>query len=271
MRVRLGAAAIAGVVLLPLGATVAGSASASPAAAAAHQRKLQIVVTNDDGYRAPGIAVVSSALAKLPNVKVTVVAPKTNQSGTGGNTTKGKLKITKGKTLNGLPAYAVKGYPADTIRAALDELNLHPDLVVSGTNAGQNLGPVVDLSGTIGAARAAVARGIPALAVSSGTGSPIDFKAVVPFVDHWVNKHQAALIAAKAAVHVLSMNVPTCPKGAVRGLVRVKPDLNSADLSKSLATPNCRSNKPHGNTDVKAFHVGFATESVVPKKPAAAN
>jgi 5'-nucleotidase len=266
MRLPRTTAVIAASVLLPLTAVV-GSLSTSPAAASTPHR-LQIVVTNDDGYRAPGIAAISSALAALPNVHVTVVAPAKDQSGTGSSTTKGKLKVTKGKTLNGLPAYAVHGYPADTIRAALDQLNLHPDLVVSGSNAGQNLGPAADLSGTIGAARAAVARGIPALAVSSGLGDPIRFQAAVPFVLRWVKDNRAALLAHRDKVHVLSFNVPSCSKGKVRGMVRVKPDLNQGDLGQALEPSHCTSKAPPGKTDVKAFGRGFATRSVLPAKPA---
>ena len=63
---------------------------------------------------------------------------------------------TRPQTASGYEARAVEGFPADTIRVAFDELGLTPDLVVSGINEGQNLGPVVDLSGTVGAARAAV-------------------------------------------------------------------------------------------------------------------
>jgi 5'-nucleotidase len=226
------------------------------------------MITNDDGYNAPGIAAISSALAKLPNVHVVVVAPAANQSGTGGSTTKGHLKIKRRHTLNGLPAYAVDGYPADTVRAAIDELHLHPDLVVSGINAGQNLGPAVDLSGTIGAARAAVARGIPAVAVSSGLGDPIRFNVAVPFVRRWVTNNTAQVLSGQAKVHVLSINVPSCAKGSVRGIVRVPPDLNPNDLGKATAESHCTSKKPAGNTDVHAFNVGFATKDVVPSTPA---
>jgi 5'-nucleotidase len=268
MRVPRAAAVITSAVLLPLFATANGAAATHHDRGSTTPRRLQIMVTNDDGYNAPGIAAVSSALARLPNVHVVVVAPATNQSGSGGSTTKGQLKITKRKTLNGLPAYAVNGTPADTIRAGLNQLHLHPDLVVSGINAGQNLGPMVDLSGTVGAARAAVARGIPSLAASAGLGNTIRFNAAVPFVLNWVKHMRSALLNHKAAVHVVSMNTPSCPKGSVRGIVWAKPDLNQNHLNAALATPNCLSTSPVPKTDVKAFMVGFATRSVVPRKPA---
>jgi 5'-nucleotidase len=256
-------------VLLPL--IAAGAGAATPrhgSAGATTPRKLQIMVTNDDGYNAPGIATISSALAKLSNVHVIVVAPATNQSGAGGSTTTGTLTITKGKTLNGLPAYAVQGTPADTIRAALNQLHLHPDLVVSGINAGQNLGPMVDLSGTVGAARAAVARDLPAIAVSAGLGNPYQFKAAVPPVLKWVRYWRKLLLSHRTAKHVLNINVPNCATGSVRGVVRVPADLNTSDIGAALATPDCTSTAPPGGTDVTAFAVGYGTESVIPSKPA---
>ncbi|HTR71025.1 MAG TPA: 5'/3'-nucleotidase SurE [Mycobacteriales bacterium] len=270
MRASRAAAVLAAAAVLPLmvGAGEAASATSTHRLAADSTPTLKVLVTNDDGYRAPGIATVTTALAKLPNVRVFVVAPAKNQSGTGGRTKKGKLKITKGKTLGGHPAYAVHGYPADTIRAALDDLHLHPDVVVSGINAGQNLGPAIDISGTVGAARAAVARGIPAIAVSAGLGNTIHFKAALPFVRRWVKHKRADLLAGSAKVHVLSMNVPSCPKGSVRRMVRIASDLNSKDFNKALRTPNCLSKKGPGKNDVTAFSRGFATEDVIPSTPA---
>jgi 5'-nucleotidase len=237
----------------------------------AQNDNLQIVVTNDDGYQAPGIATISSALAALPHVHVTVVAPATNESGAGGKTTAGALKVTPVKTAAGMPAYSVAGTPADTIRAALDELHLHPQLVVSGSNLGQNLGPAVDLSGTVGAARAGVANGIPSLAVSSGIGQPVAYSAAVPFVTQWVEQHRASLMDNQAAVQVVSFNVPSCSTGSVRGLAQVPPDLDKTDLRKSLGASDCTSTAAPGSNDVTAFLAGFATESVVPARPAASN
>ena len=134
------------------------------------KRTLSILVTNDDGVGAPGINAVVQGLRALPHTKVTVVAPLTNQSGTGGKTTPGALVATRATTAAGYPAWAVHGYPADTITWAIDQhgISFRPDLVVSGINFGQNIGPLADDSGTVGAARAAVKQGIPALAASQG-------------------------------------------------------------------------------------------------------
>ena len=110
---------------------------------------LQILVTNDDGVGAPGINATVKALTALPDTKVTVVAPRTNQSGTGAKVTAGKLKVTNATTASGYPAKAVAGYPADTIIWAIDDhgISRRPNLVVSGINFGQNIGPLATVLG----------------------------------------------------------------------------------------------------------------------------
>ena len=234
---------------------------------------LEVLITNDDGVSAPGIEAIASALTNAGGMHVVVVAPAANQSGAGGKTTPGTLTITNATTMNGSPAHAVAGFPADTIRAALDQLHLHPDLVISGINAGQNLGPAADISGTVGAARAAVARGIPAVAVSSGTGdnsapNGFDFAAAVPFVTAWITAHRADLLAHRVTPAVTSFNVPSCSTGSVRGLQEVAPDTNKDDLAKSIAAQNCTSTITSFTNDVDAFLNGFATSSTLPASAA---
>ena len=149
--------------------SVAAHRTARPpaSAGAAPPKRLTILVTNDDGVGAPGIDLLVERLRKLKNVKVTVVAPAENKSGTGDQTTPGELTVTPATHRQRLQGPAVAGFPADTVVWALDH-GVKPDLVVSGVNQGQNLGPVVDASGTVGAAKTAVRNGIPALAVSQG-------------------------------------------------------------------------------------------------------
>ena len=148
----------------------ASIAADSAGAASKPSTTLTILVTNDDGVTAPGINATVQALSALPHTKVTVVAPLTNQSGTGAKVTGGTLTVTDATTASGYPAKAVAGYPADTIIWAIDDHGIaqRPDLVVSGINFGENIGPLASLSGTVGAAQTALARGIPALAVSQG-------------------------------------------------------------------------------------------------------
>jgi 5'-nucleotidase len=218
---------------------------------------LRILVTNDDGFAAPGIDTVAAALTKLPNVRVTVVAPATNQSGTGGRTTDGVVRALPSgpRTASGIPATAVVGFPADSVNYALDELDLHPDVVVSGINQGQNLGTVTELSGTVGAAERAAARGIPAIAVSQGLGAAPQYPVAATLTVDWITAHRAALLAGRLPAGVVNLNVPTCATGAMRGVKQV-PLATSA--TGAVGASDCTSTVTAVTTDVEAFLNGFA-------------
>lgn len=229
---------------------------------------LRILVSNDDGYAAEGIDVLVTALETLDDVEITVVAPLEQQSGTGGQSTEGELAVTDVELASGHPAQAVDGFPSDAVRVALDDQGLEPDLVITGINEGQNIGPVVDFSGTIGAARAAVARGIPALATSQGSGEPHDYEAAVPFILDWVAEHREAIAAGDAPVSVTSLNVPSCAEGEIRGLAEPEVDADG-DVAAALANQDCTSTEPLDEAagDVVAFGTGWATLTTVPDAP----
>ena len=238
-----------------------------------HPEPLEILVTNDDGYAAAGIDAVVEALRALPNVEVMVVAPATNQSGSSDKTTPDGVTSFAGQTLSGHPAVAVNGYPADSVVHALNVLRLTPDLVVSGINEGQNIGPIVDLSGTVGAARQAVAHGVPALAVSGGSGADfgqegyedVDYEAAVPIVVQWVEMRLESIRDGSLAVEVSNLNVPTCATGGqVRGLL----ELEVAHEGPALDGQDCTSTLEDPPDDVTAFVNGFATLTVLPDEPA---
>jgi 5'-nucleotidase len=228
-------------------------------------KTLTILVTNDDGVGAPGINAVVQGLRALPHTQVTVVAPLTNQSGTGGKTTKGKLVVTRATTASGYPAEAVHGYPADTIVWAIDDhgISFRPDLVVSGINFGQNIGPLADLSGTVGAARAALRRGLPALASSQGVDDGLgpDFAEGVTQVDAWIALHRAALVEHSYGSHPPegSLNIPTCAGGTVRGPVFAPVATSLGGLS--LTAVNCASTATTFSNDIEAFNNGEAVIS----------
>ena len=217
---------------------------------------LTILVTNDDGYAAPGIAVVAAALAKLPHTKVVVVAPAENKSGTGGSTTPGTLTATKHQTANGLPATAVNGFPADAVRYAYETLHVKPDVVVSGINAGQNLGPITDVSGTVGAAKAAATRGTPAIAASQGTGERYQYAVGARLVVRWVTARRAQLASGAATVGVVNLNIPSCPGGLLRGIKQV-PLATTTDGA--VAPSDCSSTVTDVADDIAAFHNAFAS------------
>jgi 5'-nucleotidase len=234
---------------------------------AAVVQKMRVLVTNDDGYDAAGIDALAEALAAHPDIAVTVVAPATNMSGTGGQTTDGTVSAIDAVTGSGRPAKAVDGYPADCLRWAVDQRGIpeRPDLVISGINLGENVGPVVDTSGTVGAARAAAARRIPALAVSEVlNGANTDFTAGAALVLHWVDDHRADILAGTASDSGLleNLNIPSCSSGSMRGLVRAP----IAEANDGVQV-DCESALEDPPDDVAALNAGFAVLSTLPPTP----
>ncbi len=258
------AALLGAAVGLLLSGVVSGAAEAS----AKPGPPLRILVTNDDGVAAPGINETVKALTALPKTSVTVVAPLTNQSGTGAKVTAGALTVTDAKTAGGYPAKAVAGYPADTVIWAIDDhgISQRPNLVVSGINFGQNIGPLSMLSGTVGAAETATARGIPALAVSQGIDnrqSP-NFAQGAKYLVAWVQSHRRALLGAKgkgAGRINGNLNVPTCATGRIRGPVTVRVARSLKGFS--INTVNCTGPAVKPSTDVQAFVRGYASISAL--------
>jgi 5'-nucleotidase len=244
-----------------------GAQAAVPTGAAAGGSKpptLRVLVTNDDGVSAPGIDALVSGVRKLERVNVTVVAPATNQSGAGDRTTPGQVPASEATTASGFPAIAVQGSPADAVNLALDGgVPKPPHLVASGVNAGQNLGPVVSVSGTVGAARTAVRRGVAGVAISQGVGGGVtpDYAAGVREAVRWVKANRKALTKKNPATptSVANLNVPTCTAGKVRGVVEV-PSATTGDAG----TPSdCTSRLRNPPDDVVAFANGYAALSEV--------
>src|SRR3954470_23227457 len=125
-----------------------------------------ILLTNDDGIRAPGLVALYRELVKLGEVQV--VAPETVQSATGHGITIDAPLLTDRVTVEGaFTGVAVDGRPADCVKLAIGKiLPRKPDLVVSGMNAGANVGINVLYSGTVAAAIEAAFLGLPAVALS---------------------------------------------------------------------------------------------------------
>ena len=126
---------------------------------------MRVLITNDDGINAPGLAVMERVAARIAD-EVWTVAPETDQSGIAhALTLSHPLRIRE----VGERRFAVTGTPADcaivAVRAVLPE---PPDLVLSGVNAGANIADDVVYSGTVGGAMEARLMGLPAIAVSQG-------------------------------------------------------------------------------------------------------
>jgi 5'-nucleotidase len=253
-----------GIPLLLSACSSSPSGTSSSSTESSSSQTLRIMVTNDDGFSAPGINAVVQGLRTLPLTSVTVVAPLTNESGTGGQTTpssSGPLVTSAAHTQSGYPATAVHGYPADTVIWAVKDhgLSFKPDLVVSGINFGQNLGPSAAQSGTVGAAREAVSLGVPALAASQGLDNSQQpmFSEGVGFVKAWVESHRPQLLTNGNGSQPIqaNLNVPTCPT-SVRGPVMTV--MASSGDTNTLAV-NCSSTSTSYSNDLQAFRLGLAT------------
>lgn len=127
---------------------------------------MQILITNDDGYAAPGLAAMYRVAREFGNV--TVAAPAVCHSSKGHAVfTSAPIKVTKHQLPNLGSVYAVHSTPADSVRIGAEHLMpAQPDLVLAGINPGANLGVDVYYSGTVAAAREAAIMGLPAMAVS---------------------------------------------------------------------------------------------------------
>ncbi len=126
-----------------------------------------ILVTNDDGVGSPGLLALKQGLSRLGHV--VVLAPERNWSASSHAKTMHKpLRLAQVTLADGSAAYSSSGSPTDCVAlAAGGVLGMKPDLVVSGINAGYNLGIDVTYSGTVACAMEATIQGMPGIAVSS--------------------------------------------------------------------------------------------------------
>jgi 5'-nucleotidase len=175
------------------------------------QTPYRILVTNDDGVRAPGLLALAQALKAVG--EVTIVAPAENQSGKGHSLSITDPVYVDPVALSGFDALSATATPASCVKLALLALmKERPNLVVSGINRGANVGRVAYVSGTVGAAREAVLAGIPAIASSLDvTGGFGDYSAAAKFTAEIA---MAVKEKGLPAGVFLNVNVPAgVPKG----------------------------------------------------------
>jgi 5'-nucleotidase len=183
---------------------------------------MRILLTNDDGISAPGLQATRRALRKLDGVEVDVIAPDSNRSATARSiTTRSPLSIEEIEFDDGDRGYATDGTPVDCVRfAELELLGGRPDLIVSGTNHGANLGDDITYSGTVAAALEGIVLGIPAVALSqqsSGGGmgyvsGRFDFGVAAAFAAQLVTR-----LATESMPEATLINV-NCPAGEPGGI-----------------------------------------------------
>ncbi len=177
---------------------------------------MQVLLSNDDGVMAPGLAALYEAIADIAHV--TVIAPETECSGLSSALTLHQpLRVTH--LDNGF--YAVSGTPADCVHLALNGfLDYEPDLVISGINAGANLGDDVIYSGTVAAALEGRFLGKPAMAISlCGAHVREHGREGFAVAAQWARRLlQDWSRLALPERSILNVNVPDLPAGSIRGV-----------------------------------------------------
>ena len=172
---------------------------------------MHILVSNDDGYTAPGIEALVHALRDL--AEVSVVAPEVNHSGASNSLTLSRPLAVR-KALNGFTY--VNGTPSDCVHVALTGLlDRRPDLIVSGINNGANLGDDTLYSGTVAAAAEGYLFGIPSIAFSLVSKAWSNLDAAVQQAREMV-AHQLRQPLTGAAL--LNVNIPDLPLDKMLGV-----------------------------------------------------
>lgn len=175
---------------------------------------LAILVTNDDGIEAAGIAALAAALAPLGTV--TVAAPDRGRSGSSHGVTSDRPIAVRESARAGQRWIAVDALPATCVRLAVEELLAEkPDIVLSGINHGENLGTVTFYSATVGAAREAAFLGLPAIAVNLVSSKGMDFAAAAAVTADIVRTLGRDGIPRGT---FLNVNVPAMTRDALRGV-----------------------------------------------------
>lgn len=175
---------------------------------------MKILISNDDGYLAPGIVALADALA--PIAEITVVAPDSNRSGASNALTLDR-PLTVQRASNGY--YFVNGTPSDCVHVALTAiLKEKPDLIVSGINQGQNMGDDTLYSGTVAAATEGFLFGIPAIAFSQVDKGWSCLDAAAKIARDLVERGFPEL----PTTYLLNVNVPNLLYGDIKGFRKTR-------------------------------------------------
>ncbi|MEJ2060150.1 MAG: 5'/3'-nucleotidase SurE [Gammaproteobacteria bacterium] len=172
---------------------------------------MHILVSNDDGYQAPGLRCLAESLKAV--AEVTVVAPDRDRSGASNSLTLDQPLRAK---LHDDGFISVNGTPTDCVHLAITGLlETEPDMVISGINSGANLGDDVIYSGTVAAAMEGRFLGLPAIAVSQLGPDPQYFETAARAVLEVLERMRSRPLPANT---ILNINVPDRPWDAVSGI-----------------------------------------------------
>lgn len=171
---------------------------------------MRILLSNDDGYRAPGLEAMASILSETDTV--TVVAPERDRSGSSNSLTL-ERPLRAHVAANGF--YYVDGTPTDCVHLAITGLlEQEPDMVVSGINAGANMGDDVLYSGTVAAAMEGRFLGLPSIAVSMTSYDPRHFETGVRAIVSVIDRLRKEPLQSTS---ILNINVPDLPWSEISG------------------------------------------------------
>jgi 5'-nucleotidase len=172
---------------------------------------MQILLSNDDGYFAPGLAALAETLAGLATV--TVVAPERDRSGSSNSLTLDR-PLTVRRAANGF--FYVNGTPTDCVHLAVTGLlETLPDIVISGVNHGANMGDDTIYSGTVAAATEGFLLGIPSLAISLVARGGDHFDTAAQVAAELVKRFERSPLTQPA---LLNVNVPDVPYAELHGM-----------------------------------------------------
>lgn len=206
---------------------------------------MRILLSNDDGYFAPGIDHLARALADLG--EVTVVAPERDRSGASNSLTLDR-PLSLRRTANGY--YHVNGTPTDCVHLAVTGmLDTLPDMVVSGINHGANMGDDTIYSGTVAAATEGYLLGVPAIAVSLVGKSGTHFATAAHVAHELVQRYLANPVKEPI---LLNVNVPDIPLAELKGIKVTRLG------RRHKAEPVVKATTPRGET---VYWVGAAGEA----------
>jgi len=171
---------------------------------------VHILLSNDDGYLAPGLGAMATALSETDTI--TVVAPERDRSGSSNSLTLERpLRVHMAE--NGF--YFVTGTPTDCVHLAITGLlDEEPDMVVSGINAGANMGDDVLYSGTVAAAMEGRFLGLPAIAVSMTSYDPLHYETGVKAIAGIIDRLRSEPLQQTS---ILNVNVPDVPWEEIKG------------------------------------------------------
>ena len=228
---------------------------------------MQILLANDDGIFAPGLAAIYKELVKMGEVMV--VAPDVSRSGASHSITYHHPLVFNKVDINGqFTGYSVQGSPADCVKLAVMELHDGPiDLLVAGINNGANAGINVYYSGTVAAAMEAAFLKIPAVAMSlsvEAAGVPGDFEKAAKYCAEVLKK-----LMPLESGDVININIPQLSKGEPKG-IRVVPQSSKGFDEYYIQQQNEQGQTvfqlaggPHlvddAPTDTTALELGFIT------------